>query len=360
MTRFFKRLLIVFIFIGAPLFSATAAFTPKVPAGYKVSLYATSPNARQMALSPTGLLYVGSMAAGTVNVVENGKHRTLLEKLSHPSGIVWHKGDLYIAEISRLSVIRQIDEVVKKKQKPTLIALKTDFPSDYHHGWKYLAIGPDEKIYIPVGAPCNVCPAEDPYAALHRLTLDGKKIETVARGIRNTVGFSFHPVTKQLWFTEMGRDMMGDNIPPDEINILTEGGHYGFPYLHAKTVKDPYYFGQLPPSLKPITPVAEIAAHSAPIGLRFTHNSQFTKQFPGCFFVALHGSWNRSKKVGYEVAVGCPDKTNNVASLTPFMTGLFEGQTVHARPVDLVYLKDGSLLVSDDHGGKIWRVEKVK
>jgi len=362
MTSFMKRLAIVLGFVGAALPAlAQPKFLPVAPKGFKVSLFATASNARQMALSPRGPVYVGSMEAGTVHVIQNGQSKPLLTDLTYPSGLLWHKDDLYVAEISRLSVIRDVDTVAAKGSKPTLVPLKTDFPKDLSHGWKTLALGPDEKIYIPVGAPCNICPPDAPYASLHRLSLDGKKMETVARGIRNSVGMTFHPQTKELWFTEMGRDLMGDDMPPDEINILKVGAHYGFPYLHAKKVKDPLYFGQLPPKLVTTSPVIEIPAHAAPIGILFTHKSpSFAKAYPGCFLVALHGSWNRSKKNGYEVSIGCPDKQNQISALKPFLTGFLKSPAVLGRPVDLQWDKNGALLVSDDHAGAVWRVEKTQ
>ncbi len=362
MTSFMKRLAFVLSLVGAAIPAlAQPKFLPVAPKGFKVTLLASAANARQMALSPQGFVYVGSMEAGLVHVIQNGKSQVLLRDLTHPSGLLWHKGDLYVAEISRLSVIRGIDDVVKKGGKVTLTPLKTDFPNDLNHGWKTLALGPDEKIYIPVGAPCNVCPPPAPYASIHRVGLDGKGMETVARGIRNSVGMTFHPQTKELWFTEMGRDMMGDDMPPDEINILKVGAHYGFPYLHAKKVKDPNYFGQMPPKLVTTPPVIEIPAHAAPIGILFTHNSaSFAKAYPGCFLVALHGSWNRSKKNGHEVSIGCPNKQNQITALKPFLTGFLKTPTVLGRPVDLQWDKEGALLVSDDHAGAVWRVEKIK
>jgi glucose/arabinose dehydrogenase len=361
MTSFMKRLAFVLIVVGAAAAMAQPKFLPTALKGFKVSLVASAANARQMALSPQGPLYVGSMEAGQVHVIQNGRSKVLLKDLNYPSGILWHKGDLYIAEISRLSVIRGIDDVVAKGATPKLQALKSDFPADLNHGWKTLALGPDQKIYIPVGAPCNICPPDAPFASLHRLGLDGKGMETLARGIRNSVGMTFHPKTGELWFTEMGRDLMGDDMPADEINILKIGAHYGFPYLHAKAVKDPHYFSQLPPKLVTTPPVIEVPAHSAPIGILFTDGSPtFSKAFPGCFLLALHGSWNRSKKSGYEVTVGCPDKQNQVKSFKPFLRGFLKSPTVLGRPVDLQWDKDGALLVSDDHAGAVWRVEKTK
>ncbi len=354
MTASRKRSALVLALLAS---ASVRAFTPVAPDGYKVSHYADVANARSMALSPTGKLYVGSMDAGVVYVVEDGKARKLLEDLTHPNGVAWQDGDLYVAEISRVSVVRGADKLPAGK-KPTLEPLKTDFPSDFHHGWKYIAFGPDGKLYIPVGAPCNVCQVDAPYAALHRLTPDGKKMETVATGIRNTVGFTWHPETKELWFTEMGRDNLGDNQPPDEVNVLKPGAHYGFPFRHGSALLDPHLAAQAPAKFNPEPPVGEIPAHSAPIGIVFTHGTPFAKDYPGCFLVAEHGSWNRSTKIGYQVSVGCPGKDKKVAKFTPFLTGFLEKGVVRGRPVDLKFTPEGALLVSDDHAGKIWKIEK--
>lgn len=354
---FFKRSAFVLALATSGLHAAARPFAPMAPTGYRVSLLAEAKDARSLALSPTGKLYVGTMEAGVVHVVEGGKARPLLHGLVRPNGVAWREGNLYVAEISRLSVVRNVDGL--KPDKPVeLVPLKTDFPSDVHHGWKYIAFGPDGKLYVPVGAPCNVCLSDAPYASLHRLDADGKNLQTVATGIRNTVGFTWHPQTKKMWFTEMGRDMMGDNQPPDEINVLKQGAHYGYPFTHGRSVLDPYYHAQRPDKLVTEPPVGEIPAHSSPIGIVFTHGTPFAKDYPGCFFVAEHGSWNRSTRIGYQVSVGCLDKDGKVGAFRPFLTGFQDRLGVHGRPVDLKFNSAGGLLVSDDHGGKVWLVEK--
>lgn len=348
---------LAFVLVIATPFVGAAA--PTAPAGFKVSPFADVRDARSMALSPTGRLYVGSKDAGLVHFVEKGKTHLLLDNLEQPNGVAWHKGDLYIAEISKIHVIRGVDKLAPGT-KPKLELIKDKLPSDFHHGWKYIAVGPDEKLYVPVGAPCNICLSPKPYAALHRLSLDGKTMETVAEGIRNTVGFTWHPETKELWFTDNGRDNMGDNIPPDEVNVVTKvGSHYGYPFMHATSYKDSNFWHQMPKSLVTLPPVVEIPAHSAALGIIFTHKSQFAASYPGCFFVAEHGSWNRSSKIGYQVSVGCPDK-NKKYTVKPFLTGMLDNGMVSGRPVDLKFTTDGALLVSDDQGGKIWKVEKTK
>ena len=259
MTDFIKFLAFVLI-LTSPFVGAAA---PVVPTGFKVSEFAAVRDARSMALSPTGRVYVGSKDAGLVHFVEKGKTHVLLSGLEQPNGVAWFNGDLYVAEISKLSVIRGVDKI-GPGAKPKLELLKGDFPTDFHHGWKYIAVGPDAKLYLPVGAPCNICLSKMPYAALHRLSLDGKKLETVAEGIRNTVGFTWHPETKQLWFTDNGRDNMGDNIPPDEVNVVTkEKSHFGYPFMHATAYKDSYYYSQMPKSLVTIPPVVEVLIQRA-------------------------------------------------------------------------------------------------
>lgn len=354
MTEFVK--ILVFVLIST--ISSVGAAPPVVPKGFKVTDFATVEGARSMSLSPKGRIYVGSQDVGKLYFVENGKTHILAQNLIQPNGVAWFKGDLYVAEISKISVIRGVDKIAPGI-RPKMEIIKSDFPSDYHHGWKYIAIGPDNQLYVPVGAPCNVCLKALPYSALHRLSLDGKKLETIAEGIRNTVGFTWHPKTKKIWFTDNGRDSMGDDIPSDEINIIeSEKSHFGFPYYHAG-IKDSFYFGQMPKGLSPVSPKVEIQAHSAPLGIIFTHGTPFADAYPGCFFVAQHGSWNRSSKVGYQVSAGCPDKKNNY-TLKPFLTGMLINGQVSGRPVDLKFTKSGALLVSDDHAGKIWKIEISK
>jgi glucose/arabinose dehydrogenase len=327
----------------------------KLPPYFTIKLYAKVPGARQMALSPKGNLYVGSNDQGVISVVTaDGKVIKIKEGLNMPQGVLWHNNDLYLAEVSVISKILNIDETFSKN--PPMLALKKDLPSDRHHGWKTIAIGPDGKLYVPVGAPCNVCDKPLPYSALHRMNLDGTNFETVARGIRNTVGFTWHPGTNLLYFTDNGRDLMGDNIPPEEINVVTKlGQHFGFPYIHGKDIKDPQFGSKIPKGLETTPPLYEIPAHSAALGIAFFPNEFYPKEFQDCFLVAEHGSWNRSKKSGYQVSKGCL-KNGKVASYVPFITGFKTGETTHGRPVHFTFLKDGSFYLSDDFGGNIFHI----
>jgi glucose/arabinose dehydrogenase len=346
------------------LLLCTASFSAEwyeklaMPKGFKLEKFADVRGARQMARSPKGIMYVGSMEAGEVSAIgPDGKVVKIFTGLNQPQGVLWHKGDLYIAEISKISKVSKIDETYLKH--PSLTAIKSDFPKVAHHGWKTIAIGPDGKLYVPVGAPCNICEEPLPYAALHRMDLDGKNFELVARGIRNTVGFTWHPDTKKLYFTDNGRDMMGNDIPADEINVVSyDGEHFGYPYMHAGDIPDPK-FGKNPPKVKMTPPIYKIPAHSAALGIAFFPKASYPAEFHDCFLVAEHGSWNRTSKSGYRVTKGCL-KDGKVVSYEPFITGFKEGEMSLGRPVHFLFNEDGSFFLSDDHGGHIFKVSLTK
>ncbi|MGE3609372.1 MAG: sorbosone dehydrogenase family protein [Bacteriovoracaceae bacterium] len=323
----------------------------QMPKGFHLKKYADVPGARQMALSASGNLYVGTMDQGQVSVVTpDGKTSLLFSGLNNPQGVLIKDNDLYIAEIHRISKVIGIDKNLKKPR----MSLVRSFPEDKWHGWKTINEGPDGKLYVPIGAPCNVCEKPLPYMALHRMDFEGKNLEMVAHGIRNTVGFTWHPQTKLLYFTEMGRDMMGDNIPPDELNVITHiGENFGFPYIHGKKVKDPQF--KAPKNFKFTPPILEIQAHSAPIGIAFFPLS-YPKEFHNCFLIAEHGSWNRSKKSGHQISKGCL-KDGKVISYSPFITGFKREEEALGRPVHILFKKDGSFFISDDHAGKVFLVQ---
>lgn len=326
----------------------------KLPAGFKIDKVIQVPGARQMAISPKRTLYVGTMDQGVVYAITpEGKVSTVFEKLNLPQGVLWHNNELYVSEIQRVSKAKNIET------KPTLETVK-DFPDRKWHGWKTLGEGPDGKLYVPVGAPCNVCEEKLPFMAIHRMDFDGKNFETVAQGIRNTVGYTWHPETKDLYFTEMGRDLMGDNIPPDEINVIKgKTPHFGFPYIHGKNIPDPKLFLKLPKGLVVTPPLYEIPAHSAPIGISFFPKNNYPKEFHDCFLVAEHGSWNRSSKSGYQVTKGCL-KDGKISSYEPFITGFKEGEKALARPVHFLFLDDGSFYLSEDEPGTILHIRYKK
>jgi glucose/arabinose dehydrogenase len=326
----------------------------KLPTGFKIDKVIQVPGARQMALSPIGTLYVGTMDQGVVySISSDGKVTTILSKLNMPQGVLWHKEELYVSEIQRISKVKDLTT------KPTLVTIK-EFPDKKWHGWKTINEGPDGKLYVPIGAPCNVCEEDLPFGAIQRMDFDGKNLEMVAKGIRNTVGYTWHPDTKELYFTEMGRDQMGDNIPPDEINVIKgKTPHFGFPYMHGKNIPDPKLFSKLPKSLVIIPPLYEIPAHSAPIGIAFFPKNKYPKKFHDCFLIAEHGSWNRSSKSGYQVTKGCL-KDGKISSYEPFITGFKEGEKALARPVHFLFLEDGSFYLSEDEPGTVLHIRYKK
>lgn len=337
--------------------------TIKLPAGFRIEVYAEVPDARSMALSPSGVLYVGNKDKDKVYAVKdtNGdfkadKKWTLASGLNMPNGVAFHDGDLYIAEVSRISKLSGIES--RLDNPPSLSVVKSDYPKETHHGWKYIAFGPDGKLYVPVGAPCNICePKDEVYASITRINKDGSGREVFAKGIRNTVGFTWHPETKELWFTDNGRDSMGDDVPSCELNHAPRAGlHFGYPYCHEGSVKDTEY-GNKRSCADFVPPADKLGAHVAPLGLKFYTGTMFPEAYKNQLFVAEHGSWNRSKKSGYNVSL-VKIVGNKAAGHQLFASGWLNEATqkVWGRPVDVVVLPDGSLLVSDDQANVIYRI----
>ncbi len=337
-----------------------------LPKGFSISVYAEGlEGARSMAMGADGTLFVGTRNEGKVYAVKDtdgdfkaDKTYTIATDLEQPNGVAFKDGALYVAAVSRLFKYNNIEEQLENPQEPELIY--DDYPTEFHHGWKYIAFGPDDKLYVPVGAPCNICDSatvDKRYASITRMDPDGSNREIVANGVRNTVGFTWHPDTKELWFTDNGRDMMGDDIPPGELNKLTEAGqHFGYPFCHGGTIPDPE-FGDQRPCSDFVPPVQPLGAHVAALGVKFGQGPMFPESYQGHAFLAEHGSWNRSKKVGYRISLV---KLNNgeAISYEPFIDGWLdeEAQEAFGRPVDLLFLEDGSLLISDDFGDAIYRV----
>lgn len=332
----------------------------KMPKGFKIAIYARVPGARSMTVGRNGTLFVGTRDTKVFAVQDkNGDHvgETVVEiakDLNEPNGVAIKDGALYIAEISRVSKITDIEN--RMGQSLTLETVSDAFPKDKHHGWKFIAFGPDGKLYVPVGAPCNICEPKKEYANISRMNADGSQLEVFASGIRNTVGFAWHPVTKELWFTDNGRDMLGDDVPPDELNRAAKAGlDFGYPRCHGKDIVDPE-FGK-PDSCKGIVvPEATFPAHVAALGMRFYTGKQFPKEYRNAIFTALHGSWNRSKPVGYEVRLVKLDKNGKANEPEVFASGWLQDGKAWGRPVDVQPLKDGSMLVSDDQAGIIYRI----
>jgi glucose/arabinose dehydrogenase len=322
------------------------------------------PNAREIALGAKGTVFVGSNNAGKVYALTDTKGdghadkvRVIASGLQLPVGVAFKDGDLYISAVSKILVLRDIEQHLDDPPAPAVVYDK--FPTDTHHGWKFIAFGPDGKLYVPIGAPCNICDKGNSYAKLTRMNADGSGLEDVAYGIRNTVGFAWQPGTKQLWFTDNGRDMMGDDMPSDELNKLSHvGEHFGYPYCHQGDTLDPE-FGKGKRCSDYTPPVLKLGAHVASLGLRFYEGKQFPSDYKGALFVAEHGSWNRSKKSGYRVMT-VRLNGDKVASYEPLIDGFQQNEQAWGRPVDVQPLPDGSLLVSDDLAGAVYRVTYEK
>jgi len=337
-----------------------------LPEGFGIELYAKNiEGARSMAMGSDGTLFVGTRNEGKVYALKDtdgdykvDKTYTIASDLEQPNGVAFKDGALYVAAVSRMFKYNNIESQLESPQEPELIY--DDYPTEFHHGWKYIAFGPDDKLYVPVGAPCNICDSatvDKRYASITRMDLDGSNREIVAHGVRNTVGFTWHPDTDELWFTDNGRDMMGDDIPPGELNKLTEAGqHFGYPYCHGGTVKDPEYGDQRPCS-DFVPPVQPLGAHVAALGVKFGKGPMFPEAYRGHALLAEHGSWNRSSKVGYRITM-VKLENGEAVSYEPFIDGWLdeESQEEFGRPVDLLFLEDGSLLISDDEGNAIYRV----
>jgi len=336
--------------------------TIKLPPGFTIALYTDKvPNARGMALGQDGVLFVGTRDKGDVYAVldNDGDQRadevlTIARGLQMPVGVAYRKGSLYVSAVDRILRFDKIDAHLKDVPPPVVV---TDgFPKETSHGWKFIAFGPDGKLYVPVGAPCNICePDPDRYALIGRLNPDGSGYEIVARGVRNSVGFDWDPTTHELWFTENGRDYLGDNQPPDELNHAEKPGlHFGYPYCHGNNLSDPEY-GRTRACREFTAPAAELGPHVASLGMRFYTGDMFPKEYRNQIVIAEHGSWNRSEKSGYRITMVSRDGQGHMR-YSVFAEGWLQGQRAWGRPVDVMVMPDGALLVSDDMAGAIYRI----
>ena len=338
----------------------------ELPPGFTIEIYAKDvPNARAMVLSPQGTLYVGSRREGKVYAIVDQDQdykadevKVIAERLDMPAGVDFFEGDLYVSDISR--VLRFDDIESKLNHPPRPVVVNDSFPTDAHHGWKFIRFGPDGKLYVPVGAPCNVCERKDQrYASITRMNPDGSSLELYAEGVRNTVGFDWHPETQELWFTDNGRDWLGDNLPPDELNSAPRPGmHFGFPYCHGEAFSDPK-FGHKYPCSEFVPPKQELGPHVASLGMRFYTGEMFPMKYRQGIFIAEHGSWNRSIPIGYRVTF-VSLKDNKVQGYEVFAEGWLQKDRAWGRPADVLVMPDGSLLVSDDHAGVIYRISYSK
>lgn len=332
----------------------------KLPPGFEISVFADNvPNARAMALGDHGTLFVGSRRAGKLYAVEIRDNKavktlTIASGLDMPVGVAFRSGALYVSDVSR---ILRFDNIEARLDAPPAPVVVTDrFPSDTHHGWKFIAFGPDGMLYVPVGAPCNICdPDPNRYANIMRLKADGSGLEVFARGVRNSVGFDWDPESKELWFTDNGRDWMGDDVPSDELNHAARPGmNFGFPYCHQGDLPDPQ-FGAQRSCAEFTPPVVKLGPHVAALGMRFYTGNLFPAEYRNNIFIAEHGSWNRSEKIGYRV-VRIALSGNRAVKHEVFAEGWLQGQWAWGRPVDVLVMPDGALLVSDDQAGAIYRI----
>ncbi len=338
----------------------------KLPPGFSIAVYSAAvPGARSMAIGTKGTLFVGSRSEGKVYALvdHNGDHKAdeviiIASGLKSPNGVAFRNGALYVAEISRVIRFDNIEERLNNPPEP--VTVNDSFPDKSHHGWKFIRFGPDGRLYVPVGAPCNVCEEKDPrFATIMRMLPDGSNLEIFARGVRNTVGFDWHPRTGELWFTDNGRDWMGDDQPPDELNRApTAGLHFGFPYRHGRDLADPEY-GKKRRSEEFVPPEMELGPHVASLGMRFYTGSMFPENYRDQIFIAEHGSWNRSTPIGYRITL-VRLRDNRAVSYETFAQGWLQQGSAWGRPVDLQVMPDGSLLVSDDKAGAIYRISYRK
>jgi glucose/arabinose dehydrogenase len=335
----------------------------KVPAGFNIEVYAAGlANARSLAVGDKGTVFVGSRLIDKVYAIVNkdGKRevKVLASGLYRPNGVAFHNGTLYIAELSKISKIDNVEDVLDNPPKPTVIY--DNLPKDEAHGWKFIAIGPDNKLYVEVGQPGNDVLHDDAHGQIRRLNLDGTGAEVVAYGVRHSVGFDWHPETKQMYFTDNGRDWMSEDVPEDELNRVTKVGEdFGAPYCYQGNIPDSEFgWGHSCSEFTP--PVGLMGPHAAALGFRFYTGNMFPKAYKNAIILARHGSWNRSKKFGGDVVVVKLDKDGKVKSIEPLITGFLDNNSYVGRPVDVLQLKDGSILVSDDWNGAVYRVSYGK
>ena len=351
---------------AALLLAAPASPLPlsslKLPPGFRIAVYAEVPGARSLALGAKGTVFVGQRQKdGKVFAVRDtdkdgraDEVKAIASGLDVPNGVAFKDGTLYVAEISRVLRLPAIEDALDKPPAPAVVY--DQLPTERHHGWKFIAFGPDGLLYVPIGAPCNLCDRPEPhFASISRMKPDGSAFEVFARGVRNTVGFDWNPATGELWFTDNGRDLMGDDAPPDELDHAPKAGlHFGYPYCHAGDVADPQ-FGAGHPCSQYTPPDRKLGPHVAALGMRFYRGSMFPPEYRGQILIAEHGSWNRTHKIGYRVMLVKLDGGRAV-SYEPFAEGWLQGEQEWGRPVDLMELPDGSLLLSDDKAGVVYRI----
>ena len=334
----------------------------RVPPGFHVSVYSDAvPDARQITLGAHGTVFVGSLGEGKVYALTGmdghgraGHVYEVAKGLEMPVGVACRDGALYVSAVSRILKYPDIEKHLADPPKPVVVTDK--LPTKTQHGWKFIAFAPDGKLYVPIGAPCNICDPGPGFAKIIRMNPDGSDWQTVASGVRNSVGFDWQPGTHAFWFTNNGRDLMGDDVPDDTLNRVDKPGeNFGYPHCHAGNVLDPE-FGNGHACSEFAQPALRLGAHVAALGMRFYVGRMFPARYEGAIFIAEHGSWNRSSKSGYRVVVAHLGKHGEVTGSQPFLTGFLDGQKTLGRPADVQPMRDGSLLVSDDFNGVIYRI----
>lgn len=333
-----------------------------LPEGFSIEIWADDvPNARSLAIGDQGTVFVGTRSDSRVFAIrtrDDGRQEvlTMAQHLIMPNGVAFHDGSLYVAEVGRILRFPDVEASLPEIPEPEIVV--DDLPMERHHGWRYIDFGPDGKLYISIGGPCNVCD-RDGYALIMRMDPDGSNREIVATGVRNSVGFAWQPGSGDLWFTDNGRDMLGDDLPPGELNRVTrEGQHFGFPFCHGDDISDPE-FGEQRACAEFEPPAQKLGPHVAPLGIHFYTGDNFPAQYRNQVFIAEHGSWNRSTKIGYRITM-VQIVDGKAAGYEEFAAGWLQGDSVSGRPVDLLELDDGSMLVSDDHAGVIYRISYIR
>jgi glucose/arabinose dehydrogenase len=337
----------------------------KLPPGFKAEIWATGVvGGRAMTRGDSGKIYVGTRGIGRVyEITDSGGQRSVrvvVDKLTQPAGVTLRGGSLYVFAIDK--VLRYDGIESNPNAQPVDMTAAFKLPKEQHHNWKYVAFGPDGKLYVPFGAPCNICTVTDEYAQIRRYNADGSGMEVIARGVRNTQGFAWHPETREMWFTDHGRDWMGDDTPEDELNRMPQAGlNYGFPHCHAGGVPDKDI--KKADACNGVTlPAQTMGPHAAAMGVHFYTGSMFPAEYRNTMFVARKGSWNRSKKFGYDVITVKASADGRSATITPFMTGFLDAgsQAISGRPTYFLQMPDGALLVSDEQLGAIYRISYAR
>lgn len=333
-----------------------------LPEGFRIEVYAEVPDARSMTLSPEGTLYVGTRKKSVYAIPDKNKDGNadkvyeIIHNTDAPNGVAFKDSSLFIGGISTIYRMDNIESNLANPPTPDVVYDK--YPSDKHHGYKFIAFGPDGKLYIPVGAPCNICESEKPvFASITRMNPDGSDFEIFASGVRNTVGFDWHPTTKEIWFTDNGRDLMGNDMPDDELNTAPKAGmHFGYPYCHQGDILDPE-FGEGRNCSEYTAPVKLLGPHVAALGMRFNKNNKFPTEYDNAIFIAEHGSWNRTTPIGYRISVVKMNADGTPMDPVIFAEGWLQNvRDVSGRPVDVQFLPNGSMLVSDDYAGVIYKI----